>query len=514
MTEGSKSTERRRITLAILALGGQGGGVLADWILNAAEHSGFVAQRTSVPGVAQRTGSTVYYIEMVPRNADLGRPEPVLALSPVPGDVDIVIASELMEAGRAILRGFVSKDRTVLIGSTHRIYAISEKSALGNGIGSSERVISAAHRRAARFIGFDMDDSARQTGSVISSVMFGALAGSGTLPFPVAAFEAAIRNGGKAVAANLAGFAIGRRNAEGVAAPDIPIDALPQPTSAAGVGLADRVRRSLPESVHRFALEGVRRLMDYQDAGYAALYLDRLGAVRTCDDGAANWALTRETARALALWMAYEDVIRVADLKVRTTRSERVAREVEVRADQVLRVTEYMHPRLREVCETLPAAFGRAILRRPALCRLLQPFFSTGRHVETTGVRWFIMLRLAAAMRRFRRQSLRYAEEQPRIEAWLAEIRVAAATNTAFALELAKTQQLIKGYSDTFDRSLSSFQKVMAAARAHAPDDSGAAFVGRLREAALADDSSCALDLVIGASEASKLHSSVSTYTA
>ncbi|HKT53186.1 MAG TPA: 2-oxoacid:acceptor oxidoreductase family protein, partial [Caulobacteraceae bacterium] len=205
-----KGSDRDRITIAILALGGQGGGVLADWIAQLAETQGYVAQGTSVPGVAQRTGSTVYYVEMV-RKAEPGanRPEPVLALMPVPGDVDVVLASELMEAGRSMVRGFVSKDRTTLITSTHRIFAISEKSALGDGTASSGRILDAAQARAARFVGFDMDAAATQAGSVISSVMFGALAGSGALPFPAEAFEAAIRGGGKAVEANLKGFAAG-----------------------------------------------------------------------------------------------------------------------------------------------------------------------------------------------------------------------------------------------------------------------------------------------------------------
>src|SRR3569832_586883 len=125
--------ERRRITIAILALGGQGGGVLADWLTSLGEAQGYYVQATSVPGVAQRTGSTVYYLEFFPEEALSGR-APVLALMPAPADVDIVVASELMEAGRAILRGFVSTDRTTLITSTHRIYAISEKLATLGGL--------------------------------------------------------------------------------------------------------------------------------------------------------------------------------------------------------------------------------------------------------------------------------------------------------------------------------------------------------------------------------------------
>jgi indolepyruvate ferredoxin oxidoreductase, beta subunit len=52
----------RPITVAILALGGQGGGVLTKWLVELAEANGFLAQSTYVAGVAQRTGSTVYCI--------------------------------------------------------------------------------------------------------------------------------------------------------------------------------------------------------------------------------------------------------------------------------------------------------------------------------------------------------------------------------------------------------------------------------------------------------------------
>ncbi|MGB3847830.1 MAG: 2-oxoacid:acceptor oxidoreductase family protein, partial [Sphingopyxis sp.] len=224
---------RDRITIAVLGLGGQGGGVLADWIVQLGEANGFVAQGTSVPGVAQRTGATVYYIEMLP--AGSAQP-PVLALMPVPGDVDIVVASELMEAGRAILRGFVSKD-TLLIGSTHRVYAIDEKSAMGDGRASSARIVAAAHERSRRFIGFDMDAAAERAGSVISSILFGALAGSGALPFARAAFEDAIRAGGKAIEPNLRGFAAGFDAAQGKLVPEPEAAAADSPTTDAGRAL-------------------------------------------------------------------------------------------------------------------------------------------------------------------------------------------------------------------------------------------------------------------------------------
>ena len=94
--------------------------MLADWIVDLGEHNGWLAQATSVPGVAQRTGATIYYVELFPTDAARGA-EPVLALMPMPGDVDIVLASELMEAARAVQRGLVTPDRTTLIASTHRV---------------------------------------------------------------------------------------------------------------------------------------------------------------------------------------------------------------------------------------------------------------------------------------------------------------------------------------------------------------------------------------------------------
>src|SRR5262245_33525213 len=51
-------------SLLIPAVGGQGGGVLAEWIVEAALHEGHLAHATSIPGVAQRTGSTTYYVEV------------------------------------------------------------------------------------------------------------------------------------------------------------------------------------------------------------------------------------------------------------------------------------------------------------------------------------------------------------------------------------------------------------------------------------------------------------------
>ena len=194
----------QRISVAILAMGGQGGGVLADWIVALAEAQGWAAQSTSVPGVAQRTGATIYYIEMAPVRAGA---EPVFALMPTPGDVDVVMAAELMEAGRSVLRGLVTPERTTLIASTHRAFAVAEKQTPGDGVADPAVVSIATEFAAKRVIAFDMEAVAKSKGSVISAAMFGALAATEALPFDRAAFETAIRAGGTGVESSLRAFA-------------------------------------------------------------------------------------------------------------------------------------------------------------------------------------------------------------------------------------------------------------------------------------------------------------------
>src|SRR3954464_1781370 len=210
------ATAQRPITIAILAMGGEGGGVLAEWIIDVAEHAGYSAQMTSVPGGAQRTGATNYYVELFPKHgAKANSPAPVLGLTAMPGDVDIVIASELMEAGRAVQRGLVTPDRTTFIVSTNRVYAMTEKIAMADGRVDSGALLDGCKAAAQRIIHGDMAQLAEATGSVISAVLFGALAGAKVLPMQRMAFEAAIHRGGVGVKASIAAFGAGFDAAQG-----------------------------------------------------------------------------------------------------------------------------------------------------------------------------------------------------------------------------------------------------------------------------------------------------------
>src|SRR3954452_14215166 len=200
----------RPITILIAALGGEGGGVMADWLMEAATRCGYPAQATSIPGVAQRTGATTYYLEIFPcKKEHLNGREPVLSLTPSPGNVDIMVASELVEAGRAMQNGYVSPERTTLIASTHRIYATVEKMQMADGRFESDKVLAAGKQLARQAVMFDMRKLAQESGTVINAVLFGAMAGSGVLPLRREACEAAIRKAGRGAEASLRGFTAG-----------------------------------------------------------------------------------------------------------------------------------------------------------------------------------------------------------------------------------------------------------------------------------------------------------------
>ncbi len=476
------------ITVLIAALGGEGGGVLADWIIDAATAQDYPVQSTSIPGVAQRTGATTYYLEIYPvKAAELGERRPVMTLAPAPSFVDVMVASELLEAARAMQNGFVTPDRTTLIASTHRIYTTAEKMAMGDGRVDAERIVKVARELARRAVLLDMQALAAQAGTVISAVMFGALAGSGALPLPRAACEAAIRGSGRGAEASLAGFAAGYAHAAGTAAPVTPAEA-----KRLRAEPAERVRRSFPPETHAMLGEGAARCADFQDAAYAALYLDRLEPIAEAErengQAHAGYRLTSETGRFLALWMCYEDVIRVADLKTRRSRFERVRAEVLAKPHEPVHVVEFLKPGLEELAALLPRGLSRRLVQW-ATRRGLAHRLNVGLHVKTTSVSGFLMLRLLAWLRPWRRMSARYAEEQALIQRWLAAIR-GTAREPALALEIALCGRLIKGYGDTHARGKGNFLRIMdtlveggavadAAARAQA--------IRMAREAALAD---------------------------
>ena len=464
------------VKILIAALGGEGGGVLADWIVHAASSSGFPVQATSIPGVAQRTGATTYYLEIFPQQIPAGGRRPILALNPMPGDVDLLAVSELLECGRMIERGMVSR-QTAVVSSTHRVYAVAEKMQMGDGRFETAQIIDAATALAGRAVLFDMDAITRAHGTVISATLFGAMAGAQAWPLTRDACEAAIRAGGKGAEASLAAFgnAYARALASSTGAQgsvgSVPQDARGQVTQAQAAQAIAQARgtardattttadwlATLPVAARDFAAEGERRCAAFQNAAYAQLFRARVADIARIDGG--DGVLTRETARYLALWMCFDDLIRVAQVKISAARVAEVRAEVQAREGETVHVIEFLKPGIDEFASILPEALARRALAW-ARKRGYEHKLNVGMHLRTTGVVGFLMLRTMAALRPWRPHTARCAEEQALIGRWLAAVR-AASVAPELAQEVAQLGRLIKGYGDTNRRGKDNFNRIM-----------------------------------------------------
>jgi len=467
------------ITILIAALGGEGGGVMADWLMEAATATGLPAQATSIPGVAQRTGATTYYLEIFPQERkSLGGKEPVLSLTPSPGNVDIMVASELVEAGRAMINGYVSPERTTLIASTHRIYATAEKMQMADGRFDSDKVVAAGGQLAKKAVMFDMRKLAQESGTVINAVLFGAMAGSGVLPLSREACEAAIRKAGRGAEASLRGFAAGFEIAAG---------SRPAPGQPPAPKRATSLDEILPLAE--------QRLRDYQGERYAEIYGERMKPFLAGDARVAA-----AVARHLATWMAYEDIIRVADLKTRSSRFQRIRREVAAKDHEPVVVIDFLKPGVEEFSSLLPYGLGKRVIQWAERNGKLDAY-NVGMHIRTSGIFGYALVRSLAWLKPWRPYSYRYHEEQQLMERWLSLVAEAARRDAALAFEVAECARLIKGYGETHRRGKANFLAIVDAlvenpATADVSEQRKA--IRTARDAALADPEGKALGSALG----------------
>lgn len=499
----------RTINIVIAALGGEGGGVFTSWLIDVAEANGWISQTTSLAGVAQRTGATIYYIELFPREQS-SKQHPVMSLFPAQGDIDIAVSSEIAEAGRMLQRGFITPERTTLISSTHRVFGITEKTDLGDGVIEPGEILKLADKYSKSFIRFDMQDLAKRNNSVISSALLGALAGSECLPFTKESYEKVIRDTGKTVETNLACFEASYESAIDISKHDDKLDVkyfdpasiseagesefvLPEGTTVSGRALLARLASKLPKSMHEIAYQGVVKTLDYQDYNYAGQYLGELERFTAFDNGSSDYELLQTIARYLALWMCFEDISRVAQLKIRHSRMDEIREEVKSEPDQIFYVTEFFKPRAEEMCAMLPAAIGSRMLASK-FWRSTLNLFSGGKKLRTNSLMIYFALRFLSFLRRFRRSTLGYKHEYAMISAWLDSIEAAAKESSEAALELAKCGRIIKGYGKTRERTTTQLMSIVNQSKTQSIDSS---VIAELQTAALSGDDNLAFEAAL-----------------
>ena len=236
------------------------------------------------------------------------------------------------------------------------------------------------------------------------------------------------------------------------------------------------------------------------------LYLQRLARVRDAErasdpTAAHGWATTRETARWLALWMAFDDIVRVAELKLRPERWARVRREAGAGEGDLLKVYDHFKPGVPEFAGLLPPALARALQRWDARRRARgEPSWAMPLQLGSHTVFGTLLLRLLSAQRGLRRRGQRYAEEQALIERWLDSVVRHTGTDWRLGHEIALCGRLIKGYGSTNQRGRDNLLHILEQLAERAPFASAAAraqAIAQARGAALVDEEGRSLDAAL-----------------
>jgi indolepyruvate ferredoxin oxidoreductase, beta subunit len=530
------------ISLLICALGGEGGGVLTEWIIATAHHAGFAAQSTSIPGVAQRTGATTYYVEVFPTPiSELQGKRPVFSLNPVPGALDALVSSELLETTRQIGNGMATAERTRVITSSARTFTTMERMQLADGRIDSAQLLGVVQAHSRVHNVFDMGQVAREAATIVSAVMLGAVAGSGLFPFKRADYEAVVSEGGGTSAASLRGFAkafelVSAGTATGSATPAsattpsaTPTGITPPTLTTKSVmgetknvskaqlamvtqalpkdellpqyskGLQPDLASHFPAPVHEMLALGHARMLEYQGAAYAQLYVDRLKQVLQAEQAAdtaatKNFATTREMAR----WLALDDIVRVADLKSRASRWQRVVGEVKAKDDDLLKVYDHFKPGVPEFAALLPASLAHKLTawdRRRTLEGKTP--WALPLKVGTHSIIGMLSLRTLASLKWLRVRGSRYAAEQNMIEQWLQGVVQGTQRHWQLGHEIALCGRLIKGYGSTNERGKDNLLHVLRHLAKGEDAGQAADAVKAARSAALADDAGKALDTAL-----------------
>ncbi len=261
--------------------------------------------------------------------------------------------------------------------------------------------------------------------------------------------------------------------------------------------------KGFPDAVQDMLALGHARMLEYQGPAYASLYLERLQQVleaeRASDPvGVHHFRTTREMARWLALWMAFDDIVRVADLKSRAARWERVKGEVKAGEDDLLKVYDHFKPGIPEFAALLPAPVAARLVRwdRARVLRGKQPW-AMPLKVGTHSISGMLALRVLGSLKWLRVRGSRYAVEQSMIDKWLAGVVEGTRGHWQLGHEIALCGRLIKGYGATNERGKENLLHVLDHL-AHRPSpEAGAKAVAAARDAALADDAGKTLDAAL-----------------
>lgn len=467
------------IKILIPAVGGQGGGVLTEWIVQAFFLEEYDSQGISLPGLSQRGGSTVYYLEAHPKPESEDQ-SIIFAQFPVPGEVDLILAQEFLELGRALELGYGS-DKTTIVTSSHRVYSTLEKMPVGSGIYSDENLRKLARGFSSRFIELDALEISKENNMdelSVNAILLGALCESGALPIEKKSFVRSIEMVGVATKASLKAFEVGWEYANNNNQPSAELSAKWRKFVDERADKLDdkenylsrisKIESDYPENLKEIMAESIYRLIDYQDLEYADKYIDEVNSIRLIDSKiqGTNYILTEQFAKNLALLMSYEDGIRVAELKIKSDRFKRIREEMRLKDDQVFHVVDYLKPDAEEIYGLLPN-----VLVSPVLSFVESRFFrkiwrrkkplTMGQTPVTNSFGGYLRLWSLTKIKFLRPYSFRYKKEYKVITAYTQAINKYAPYDYKLACLVAKSVEMVKGYGRVRRRTMDAFYRFL-----------------------------------------------------
>ena len=466
------------IKILIPAVGGQGGGVLTEWLIQAFQLEGYMCQAIGLPGLSQRGGSTTYYLEVHPTKVS-SNATVMFSQYPVPGDVDVILAQEFLELGRVLEEGYGS-EKTTIVASTHRIFSALEKMPISSGIYSDAKLEKIANEFSKEFIGFNALKLAKSNGldeMGINAILLGALAASGVLPVGEVSHHKAIEGLGIAVESNLTAFRIGwdivtnKKKIEGAKSqPNDWQTFVSLREQKLGPKRAEKFKSLLTKTLADYPIhlkeilaEALYRLIDYQSPRYAKKYLRDLNKIYEIDKQYSNgFQHTEQFAKNLALLYTYEDGIRVADLKTKPERFQKIRDEVRLQDDQLYRVVDYLKPDFYEIYGLFPSIIVTPLVRlfnsKPIslLTKRKHPITFSQKPV-TSSFTGFFRLWILTKFKFTRPWSYRYRQEHKIIKKYKEAVEKFSGMTYELGVLIARSGSLIKGYGNVRRRTMGEF---------------------------------------------------------
>ena len=446
--------QNRSVRALIGTVGGQGGGVLSDWLVRGLLNSGWQAQSIGLLGLSQRAGSVIYYLEASP----VGDTPPILSPFAVPGDVDLILAQEFLELGRLLQGGFAAKDCNI-VANTYRYLGTLEKMPAEGGVYPIDVIQTAAETLSDNTWLFHAQNMVTEAGlSYLSSnaILLGAVVASPSFNLPVEPFHQAISDAGSNVGDNIKAFDLGYQMMRDGTLPrahfqqeevkdwqqmaDERAAKLSGKNQAAYRKLLTEAQQTLPAKINQTLAEALYQLIDYQNETYARAYLEMVNEFKADENLQALYA------QHLALWLTYEDSPRVAQLKTRPSRFTGIAKEHGLKPGQKMLVEDFLAPDPQQLYGILPPALAELV--RGIGRRFNADFenITLEMKIKTSSFWGYRTMAFIGWTRRFRLSSWRHQQEMQQIHNWQTGIREWQSLGDEFGALAADAGRLIKGY--------------------------------------------------------------------